>query len=202
MGQIKNIKLHIVTDIKVCMMEKPLRILEFYSGIGGMHYALSRTSVSFQVVGAFDINTSANFVYKHNFPKANLLQKNIEGLQVNYLEDLAADVWTMSPPCQPYTRQGKQEESRDARAQSFLTLLNILSAMTKPPRYLFVENVKGFECSDTRNLLVATLRTCGYSYQEFLLSPTDLGVPNSRTRYYLVAKISSLGFAPTASPLI
>jgi len=184
------------------MEEKRLKVLEFYSGIGGMHYALCRTGVQFDVVGAFDINTSANSVYKHNFPHVNLLQKNIDGLQVKYLESFGADVWTMSPPCQPYTRQGKQEESRDARAQSFLNLLHILTHMTTPPRYLFVENVKGFECSDTRDLLIETLKARGYAYQDFLLSPSDLGVPNSRTRYYLVGRMSAFSFATSPTPVL
>ena len=121
--------------------------------------------------------------------------------QVKYLDSFGADVWTMSPPCQPYTRQGKQEESRDARAQSFLNLLHILTHMTTPPRYLFVENVKGFECSDTRDLLIETLKARGYAHQEFLLSPSDLGVPNSRTRYYLVGRMSGFSFATSPSPV-
>lgn len=51
----------------------------------------------------------------------------------------------MSPPCQPYTRIGLQQGSVDARAKSFLHLLNVLGEMEHKPRYILVENVKGFE---------------------------------------------------------
>lgn len=51
-----------------------------------------------------------------------------------------------------------------------------------------MENVKGFETSETRQLLVNTLSSCGYDYQELMLSPNQLNVPNSRLRYYLIAK--------------
>lgn len=41
--------------------------LEFYSGIGGMHYALKRSNPGAKVVAAFEINNLANDVYQHNF---------------------------------------------------------------------------------------------------------------------------------------
>lgn len=35
-------------------------------------------------------------------------------------------------------------------------------------------------------MLVDTLKECEYAYQEFLLTPLQLGIPNSRMRYYLL----------------
>ncbi|PIK44797.1 putative tRNA (cytosine(38)-C(5))-methyltransferase-like [Apostichopus japonicus] len=69
--------------------------------------------------------------------------------------------------------------------------------LTKKPGYILIENVKGFESSDTRNELVDVLKKCHYSYKEFLLSPTDLGVPNQRLRYFLLAKQQPLIFKET-----
>lgn len=40
--------------------------------------------------------------------------------------------------------------------------------------------------SDSRDMLVETLKECGYIFQEFLLTPLQLGIPNSRMRYYLL----------------
>ena len=172
----------------------PLRVLEFYSGIGGMHYALKESGVSFRVIGALDINTLANEVYKHNFANTKLLQTNIEGMKADYLDKLNADMWTMSPPCQPYTRQGKQMASDDPRSRSFSTLVYNLSEMKCPPRYLFLENVKGFEISDTRELLKSALQSKDYHVQEVLVSPIDFGIPNSRLRYYMMAKLKPFRF--------
>ncbi|KAF1803191.1 S-adenosyl-L-methionine-dependent methyltransferase [Mucor lusitanicus] len=101
----------------------------------------------------------------------------------------------MSPPCQPYTRIGLQQGSVDARAKSFLHLLNVLGEMEHKPRYILVENVKGFEESDSRDMLVDRLTHCDYAFQEFLLTPLQLGIPNSRMRYYLLAKLKPLTFA-------
>lgn len=51
----------------------------------------------------------------------------------------------MSPPCQPYTRTGLKNGSKDTRAKSFLYLMDMLLKMKHPPSYILVENVKGFE---------------------------------------------------------
>ena len=37
------------------------------------------------------------------------VQGNIQHLSVEKLDSYAADAWLLSPPCQPYTRQGVQE---------------------------------------------------------------------------------------------
>jgi tRNA (cytosine38-C5)-methyltransferase len=57
-----------------------------------------------------------------------------------------------------------------------------------------VENVKGFESSEARNLLVAALHQKQFVTQEFLLNPMQFGIPNSRLRYYLLGKRAPLKF--------
>ncbi|KAM0912950.1 hypothetical protein ACQ4PT_012478 [Festuca glaucescens] len=47
--------------------QAPWRVLEFYSGIGGMRYSLASSGVRVEVVEAFDINDVANDVYERNF---------------------------------------------------------------------------------------------------------------------------------------
>ncbi|OMO80678.1 C-5 cytosine methyltransferase [Corchorus olitorius] len=128
--------------------EEPWGVLEFYSGIGGMRYSLIKAAVNAQVVEAFDINDKANDVYQHNFGHRPY-QGNIQSLTDADLDSYRAHVWLLSPPCQPYTRQGLQKHSADARAFSFINILELIPRMSQPPCMLFVENVVGFETSDT-----------------------------------------------------
>ncbi|XP_037746717.1 tRNA (cytosine(38)-C(5))-methyltransferase isoform X4 [Chelonia mydas] len=128
----------------------PVRVLELYSGIGGMHQALRESCISAEVVAAVDVNTVANEVYKHNFPSTPLWAKTIEGITLAELNRLSFDMILMSPPCQPFTRIGLQGDVSDPRTNSFLYILDILP----------------------RGKLVETLKKCGFKYQEFLLSPT------------------------------
>lgn len=60
--------------------------------------------------------------------------------------------------------------------------------LQSPPRHLLVENVVGFEASATAQQLRTFLAQQGYAVQEFQLSPTQLGVPYSRPRYFCLAR--------------
>jgi len=171
---------------------KDLRVIEFYSGIGGLHLGLKDVpGCTFTIAAAYDINTSANTVYRHNFPGVLLQQRNIQSITTEELDGLNAQLFVMSPPCQPFTRQGKRMDTADNRTNSFMHLLEVFSRLTNPPEFLLLENVKGFEESDAHRALLDYLGKHGYHYREFLLSPVQFGVPNSRLRYYLLARLSS-----------
>ncbi|KAL0022632.1 hypothetical protein WJX77_012018 [Trebouxia sp. C0004] len=180
-----------------------MRCLEFYSGLGGMHYALARSLPKAEVVCAFDINTVANDVYEHNHGMRPY-QGNIEKLSVKQLEVYKADMWLLAPPCQPYTRRGLQKDADDWRASSFITLLVKLPQMQAPPMHLLVENVVGFEGSRTRARMVEVMQAAGYAIQEFLISPVQLGIPYSRPRYFALMQRTpdkgSLAFPLQADP--
>ncbi|KAJ0022716.1 hypothetical protein NQD34_014850 [Periophthalmus magnuspinnatus] len=174
---------------------EPLRVLELYSGIGGMHFALKGCGIPAQVVAAVDINTTANHIYKHNFPSTPMWSKSIEGIPLEDFNKLSIDMILMSPPCQPFTRLGLKRDVVDQRTKSFLYVLDLLPKLSPPPRYILLENVKGFEESCARNQLVKTLNECGYHFKEIMVSPTSVGIPNSRLRYFLMAKRSEEGFS-------
>ncbi|CAM0148026.1 unnamed protein product [Urochloa decumbens] len=146
-----------------------------------------------EVVEAFDINDVANDVYEHNFGHRPC-QGNIQTLTASDLDKYKAHAWLLSPPCQPYTRQGLQKHSADARAFSFIKILNLMQNMSHPPQMLFVENVVGFEVSDTHDQLLEVLSTLNFNLQEFILSPLQFGVPYSRPRYFCLAKREPMRF--------
>eukprot|EP00873_Tetraselmis_striata_P012473 jgi/Tetstr1/432737/TSEL_022103.t1 len=182
-----------------CMVGERLTALEFYSGIGGLHYGLRAAAPGAAVLAAFDLHATANEAYAANLG-LRPQQLNIGGIPPAKLAAYAADVWLLSPPCQPYTRKGLQKDSDDGRATSFLQVLELLPSLQPRPSYLLVENVVGFECSRTRDALLATLHSAGYAVQEFILSPLQLGVPYSRPRYFCLAKAAPLAFVAPARP--
>ena len=50
----------------------------------------------------------------------------------------------------------------------------------------------GFEISESASQLRKVLSSLEYNITEYILSPTQIGVPNSRPRYYCVAVRSSI----------
>ncbi|KAJ3319703.1 C-5 cytosine-specific DNA methylase [Boothiomyces sp. JEL0866] len=81
---------------------------------------------------------------------------------------------------------GGMLDNQDPRAQGLLHLISCLE-LINPPKYIFLENVVNFEVSNTRNILVSKLSKLAYTYKEWIISPTQLGIPNDRPRYYLTA---------------
>ena len=173
----------------------PLRVMEFYAGVGGFHWALKKADIDAEIVASIDINTNTNAVYAHNFHETRHLNRNICGMTAREMDGFKSDVFVLSPPCQPFTRQGLRRDNQDRRTDSFFHLMTILSEMQTPPKYLLMENVQGFETSQTREHFVGILDRLGYSVQEFLLSPNQFDIPNSRLRFYLLAKRKPLQFA-------
>lgn len=173
-------------------LASPLRVLELYCGVGGCAAALKGRGV--EIVAAVDVSQVALEVYRHNFPHGTVAAL-VESLSVERLEQFQADLWWLSPPCQPFTRRGKQLDLEDPRAASFPRLLEQVAAVR--PRYLALENVPTFAGSQAHRRLLDTLERCGYTaVVERRLCPSEFGIPNRRERYYLVA-----GLTPGLMPL-
>ncbi|KOX71481.1 tRNA (cytosine-5-)-methyltransferase [Melipona quadrifasciata] len=170
-----------------------MRVLELYSGIGGMHYALQESGIKGDIVAALDINTIANSIYKYNFPDVLLMNCNVQSLSAKQINDLNIDTILMSPPCQPHTRVGLQKDISDNRSSSLLHVL-LLIPQLKTLKYILLENVKGFEKNEMRNAVLKCMNASGFNYKELILSPCQFGIPNTRHRYYLLAKRKDLQF--------
>ena len=159
--------------------DRPLRVLELFSGIGGMHYALSKARdiltpqvLDFKIIAAIDISDVANKVYRHNFPKSNHSGSNICGITAEKINDWEIDAIFMSPPCQPFTRQGNQKDLKDSRTEPLTHLIDILPKL-QTLKYMLVENVKGFETSEACKQLIEVLHSLLYDTKSFLINSVE-----------------------------
>ena len=162
-----------------------VRAVELYCGIGG--FAKACEDLQIEIVKSYDQNDAAIQTYNINFSH-KATKFNLEKFNETHIDNI--DFLWMSPPCQPYTKKGKQKELEDSRSDSFKTILKTIS--NNPPLHIGVENVEGFQNSSGRNLLIQTLKKCGYNISETLLCPSSLGIPNRRMRYYLCASLNHL----------
>lgn len=140
-------------------------------------------------VAGIDINQNAAHVHRQNFQHPYVIRE-LESVSSAELTRFEADVWWLSPPCQPYSRRGKQRDLDDPRAAALLRLIDAIEASR--PTSIGVENVVGFESSLAYRRLRQTLARSGYQTAETTLCPTQLGWPNRRPRFYLLATTSRL----------
>jgi site-specific DNA-cytosine methylase len=162
--------------------DEKLVAIELFSGIGGWHAATHESS-SYRIVRAYDQNHAANTVYEAWHDGLKPSTKDVTRLTD---KDLAADIWLASPPCQPFTAGGLRKDDQDLRSAALLHLIDVISR-GGGPRFLAMENVPLFKDSMCHARLISALDTAGFTYGEYVVSPEELGVPNRRLRYYLVA---------------
>ena len=163
-----------------------MRVLEIFSGIGAV--AAAASNLPCDIVAAIDINQNASQVYSANF-STPVFVNDILTLSADRLSSFGADLWWMSPPCQPYTRRGLQRDVEDSRAQPLLHLIEMIGRIQPP--HIAIENVIGFEGSESHRRLGVVLEQAGYRVTESSLCSTMFGLPNLRPRFFLLAsKIS------------
>jgi len=209
------------------------RAIEFFSGVGGWRYALGgmgdtsykfpitsykmktlpscgfasniyRTSnmneVMGEVLAAYDISEVANAVYLHNFGDSPIVRE-LATVNPQEIMSLGANTWLMSPPCQPFCRMGEAGGLEDVRSAAFLRLMDLLTEIW--PKHFVLENVEGFLESDAFSLLERKLAEAGLKWRSFVLCPTQFGIPNRRTRVYVVASVNGVldGTPPSIEPI-
>lgn len=204
-----------------------LSYVEFYCGVGGWTMALNEavqrlsrnrnsvSSIKLQRLAALDHSNLCVSVLEHNFPsrvegvdtastrKRKLPQSfDIQRLTLQQVHNWHADIWCMSPPCQPHTRQHDKQDLDldDSRSQSFLHICQLLQDVqeNKLPKVLLMENVVGFEKSGSCRRWRTVLQGRNYSLAHFHLTPTQVGLPNDRPRYFCVAVRTTTTTAPEA----
>jgi site-specific DNA-cytosine methylase len=166
--------------------------LELFCGIGGFAAAVAGRNV--HVVAALDQSREALAVYRLNYPSHRAVQADLERVTEEDLAAYRADFWWLSPPCQPYSVRGTRRDLADPRARSLVNIMERFSRIPPNllPTHLAMENVEGFSRSEARARLLDLLAGRGYRLLEFLLCPTELGVPSRRPRYYLAASRTAL----------
>lgn len=158
-----------------------MRILELFCGIGAVSLAADGNH---DIACAIDINQPARTVYLANFSSPHRVLE-IESLTDDQLKQFAADLWWMSPPCQPFTRRGLKRDLQDPRTGALVRLIDAIQSIR--PNHVAVENVIGFLDSQAFELLMQTFEQYSYSVDTAEMCSSDFGLPNLRPRCFVAA---------------
>ena len=163
-----------------------MRFVDLFCGIGGFHAALHR--LGHECVFATDIDKSAAETYELNWGKPGGFDVNCDIRGV--LDDIPKmDVICAGFPCQPFSKSGAQEGFKDQTRGTLFHDICYLAEKHKP-KVLFLENVPNLVKHDSGNTFAViqhTLDELGYDFQWAILSPHKFGIPQVRTRVYIVA---------------
>lgn len=166
------------------MNTKELKVGSLFAGIGGID--LGFIQAGFEVSWANEIDADACKTYRHNFPKSTLIEGDIRKLDATSLEKV--DVLTAGFPCQSFSVCGNQKGFKDTRGNLFFEIMRIADELQPP--IIFLENVANLTEHDngkTFNVIHNELASRDYFIRYLIADACEYGVPQHRTRIYIVA---------------
>ena len=184
---------------------KKIRIFEGFAGYGGGSFGLKRLKenipgLEYEVVGysEFDKYASELFDANHKGKDGNPLKNwgDITKIDPKELPDF--DMFMGGFPCQPFSSAGMQMGTEDPYGRGAMLGHIIRICKVKKPKYLFLENVKGFthgKFQPIHDQLIRDLREMGYGEQPLakaVLNSKDYGIPQNRERLWMFAQLGGL----------
>ena len=184
---------------------KKITIFEGFAGYGGGSFGLKRLKenipgLEYEVIGysEFDKYASELFDANHKGKDGNPLKNwgDITKIDPNDLPDF--DMFMGGFPCQPFSSAGMQMGTEDPYGRGAMLGHIIRICKVKKPKYLFLENVKGFthgKFQPIHDQLIKDLREMGYGEQPLakaVLNSKDYGIPQNRERLWMFAQLGGL----------
>ena len=198
---------------------KKIRIFEGFAGYGGASFGLKRLKenmpeLEYEVVGysEFDKYASKLFDANHKDKDGNPYKNWGDITKIDPYELPDFDMFMGGFPCQPFSSAGMQMGIEDPYGRGAMLGHIIRICKVKKPKYLFLENVKGFTAGKFKPIhdqLVKDLIEMGYGTTEentlakAVLNSKNYGIPQNRERLWMFAMLGGLpkGFSITPPQL-
>lgn len=173
-------------------MEKKLRILDLFAGIGGFSLGLERAG-GFETVAFCEIDPFCRRVLAKHWPKVKQYE-DVRTLDADTLrrDGIAVDVITGGFPCQDISLAGKQAglggETRSGLWSEIVRLIGELR-----PEFVIVENVANLLAGPSRKpggwfgRILGDLAECRYDAEWENIPAAAMGAPHIRERVWIVA---------------
>lgn len=165
-------------------MLETIRYAEFCTGVGGFRLGIEASGLRAEPVYANEIDNNCEKTYKKNFG-IGFDSKDIFEINPSALPDF--DMLCAGFPCQPFSAAGKELGFKDSRGTVFFKLLSVIEM--KKPQIVFLENVPNLVRHDkgrTFQVIAEKLVDAGYSISSAILDSAYFGIPQSRSRIYIV----------------
>lgn len=163
---------------------KKLKLGSLFAGIGGIELGFEQAG--FKTMWANEIDKDACVTYRYNFPDVRLFEEDIRKLDVSELEYV--DVLTAGFPCQSFSVCGNKKGFNDDRGNLFFEIMRVVDEIHPP--IIFLENVANLTEHDngrTLNAIHNELIFREYFIRYLVADACDYGIPQHRTRTYIVA---------------
>ena len=165
-------------------MAESLRLIDLFSGAGGLSVGFDRLSdFQFEPIWANDFNVYAVNTYNENFGN-----RCVGGDIVSILDDSrigipSADLVIGGPPCQGFSLLNKQRAD-DPRKKLWIPFMEVLDR--SGARIFIMENVPQLIGSLEHEEIESWAKERGFTVWSGLLTAADYGVPQTRKRAFII----------------
>lgn len=172
-------------------MSSKIKLIDLFSGVGGLSYGFSKDS-DFQILAANEILPKMAKSYSLNHPDVKMYCCDIKDLSYKKIKkdlkinDGEIDLIVGGPPCQAFSTVGKRL-LEDPRGKLFQDYYRIVKEVK--PKVFIYENVKGLLSMDKGNLITEIInlfKTEGYNVKYKVLDAANYGTPQHRKRVIIV----------------
>ena len=160
-----------------------MKFIDLFAGLGGFHLAL--TDLGHKCVFASEINEDLRMLYKTNHGIE--CHGDISQIDINSIPD--HQILCAGFPCQPFSKAGKQNGLEDPDNGNFFNRIMEI-AETHKTEYIFLENVPNLYSHDEGNTwkYIYAKLSAKYHVREQIISPHKYGIPQHRSRIYIVCR--------------
>ena len=178
-------------------VSSPLRVASFFAGIGGFDLGFEKAGL--KTVWQCELKPFCSTILEEHWPDVGRKQ-DIQEVKPDEVAE--AEIWTAGFPCQDVSlaRMGPREGLRGSQSGLFFRFAELVES--RRPRIVVLENVGGLLSSNNGRdfaVVARTLADLGYCVAWRVLDSRYFGVPQSRTRLFLVG---SLGEEATAGQIL
>lgn len=168
---------------------------------------LSDKEKKYYIDNLYDKTGKENFMQQSYLANYNLNENNfyqdIRFLNGNMFKG-KVDLFIGGSPCQSFSISGKRLGFEDTRGTLFYEFARLVKEIQ--PKVFIYENVPGMLNHDggkTWRVISSVFDQLGYRWRMFKLSAKDYGIPQNRTRIYIIAIRNDLNiFPPSEIPKV
>jgi len=166
-------------------VDREMKCVDLFSGCGGL--SLGFLNANMNVVAAFDHWMPAIDVYRKNFEHP-IFQQDLsnEPDSIQKIGDFEPDLIMGGPPCQDFSTAGKRDVTL-GRADLTYNFANIICSVK--PSWFVMENVEPIKKSHILTEVVEQFEQNGYGLTSISLDASYCGVPQARTRFFLIGRL-------------
>lgn len=185
-------------------IDKPIRLIETFAGIGSQAKALERLGANFEHWKVIEVDkyciASYNAIHNTSFETQDITKIHADDLEIRERESYCY-ILTYSFPCQDLSLAGRgkgMEKGSGTRSGLLWEIERILDEckgnlpqvllMENVPQVIGKKNIKDFQ------LWRSKLESLGYSNYVSLLNGKDYGIPQNRNRCFMISILGEYSY--------